>query len=470
MNLYPALQFEMGSWRYYVVKMSTRELAENVKFAYEVYEDRTLDDAIQRVLNETRVKKELVTYLKRQPDRFFSSVVVAALDGNPKFYPVHIADDDRFEVFADDDRLNESFGVLRFDGTQQYYALDGQHRLSSIKTLLDKNNPLSDGAPPGFGKEEMSVVVVVPSADDSDDTFLKKYRRLFSNLNRYAKPTDQVTNIIMDEDDAFAILTRRLVMEHPFFQSAGRDETSRRVKTTKGKNLNETDTYFTSLETLYDLNVRLLSSRERQNSGWGSEDGGQDLATFKRFRPNDEVLDGLYRELVMYWDGLLEELPVLHYDPPNMRLHSIDTDEETPDRTDHLLFWPIGQDLLAELARDLLDYRLSDPDNPTQDDIKSALKGLGQLEWRLHHPPWKFFMLTYDVARSKWKMRSEDRKASMRIALRIQRWVIGEDDLSEDDTDELHLLWQSRLIPAQPPELDQEMWSEVEARRNGILV
>ena len=73
MNIYPALRSQMGSFTYYTVKMSARELSENVKFAYEVYEDRTLEEAIQRILNESRVKKEIVEYLKRQPDRFFSS-------------------------------------------------------------------------------------------------------------------------------------------------------------------------------------------------------------------------------------------------------------------------------------------------------------------------------------------------------------------------------------------------------------
>ena len=55
MNIYPVLRSKMGTWDYYVVKMS----------ASEVHEDRTLDTAIQRILNTGRVKKEIVEYLKR---------------------------------------------------------------------------------------------------------------------------------------------------------------------------------------------------------------------------------------------------------------------------------------------------------------------------------------------------------------------------------------------------------------------
>jgi len=260
MNIFPALRSRMGTWDYYTVKMSARELSQNVMYASEVYEDRTLDEAIQRRLRESRVKKEIVEYLKRQPHRFFSSIVIAALDGSPRFDPVEITANPRFAIFRGDSRLNGAFGVLTFDGTQKYYALDGQHRLSAIKTLLDRTEPTSDGVPIGFENDEFSVIVVVPSQEDSHETFMQKYRRLFSNLNRYAKPMDQATNIIMDEDDTFAILTRRLITDNAFFQSdARRQRESRRIKTEKGKNLKTGDPYFTSIEKLYELITKLLS-------------------------------------------------------------------------------------------------------------------------------------------------------------------------------------------------------------------
>ena len=36
MNIYPALHSRMGTFTYYTVKMSARELSENVKYASEV--------------------------------------------------------------------------------------------------------------------------------------------------------------------------------------------------------------------------------------------------------------------------------------------------------------------------------------------------------------------------------------------------------------------------------------------------
>lgn len=468
MNLYPALRSKMGEWNYYVVKMNARELSQNVYFASEIYEDRTLDEAIQRILDESRVKKEIVEYLKRQPNRFFSSIVVAALEGNPVFYPVEITDDPQFVTYRNNQRLNEAFGVLQFDGTQKYYALDGQHRLKAVKTILNRNDPLSDGVPEDFEKDEFSVIVIVPNQEDSNETFMQKYRRLFSNLNRYAKPMDQATNIIMDEDDVFAIITRRLITENDFFKSAGKHRESRRVKTKKGKNLTTKDPYFTSIETLYEMNIELLSSSQRIPKGWGQTgEEGMDLKTFKRFRPSEDYIDSLYNELVIYWEALLTELPILRSKPTKMRIHDL-LKRESDDETDHLLFWPIGQQMLAEIARELLNERLHDQENPTSETVRFALKGLGQLEWQLHQAPWVHFLLIKSTSTKRWNMRSEERAKAVRCGRIIQQWILGLEYEDEDFAENLKNQWKNFLIPAQSEETVDELWQQVEDRKSAM--
>ena len=463
MNLYPAMSAQMGRWDYYLVKMNMREVAESVKFAHDIYEDQTLDEAIQRSLNEPRVKTKIVTYLQRQQDRFFASIVVAALGGNPKWYPVLIEGDPRFEVLAADERLNKSFGVLAFDGSQEYYALDGQHRLAAIKTLIDPTNPEALYAPDGFRDEEISVLVVVPKEAELPDEFLQRYRRLFGNLNRYAKPMDLVTSIIMDEDDAFAIVTRRLISSHEFLMAPGRQRESARVKTEKGKNLKTNDPYFTSLETLYAMNISLLNARYR-GYRWGAE--GWDRKGFQMIRPDDEYLDALFNELVMYWNALLEVLPVLRSDPVTMRIHDLQGDEEGG--SDHLLFWPIGQMLLADVARDMLDHRLDDVENPSPESVRAALAGLGSIEWRLHEPPWRFFLLTQKPG-GGWKMRDEDRAKTLDWGKILVEWLLGVYEPDEAGAEDLFNQWASRLSPAQAPEDVTAMWDEVTAARRSLL-
>ena len=330
MNLYPAIQARMGSWTYYIMRMTMRDVAESVRFAADMWADRTLDEAIQRVLDEGRVKKEIVQYLTRQDHRFFSSIVIAALGGNAEWIPLEISEVPSMQLLSNYEPLQDTFGVLRFDGRQKYYALDGQHRLCAIKALIDRNSKDWRDAPLSFPDEEISVIVIVRAEGLPEAEFFKRYRRLFGNLNRYAKPTNKVTNIIMDEDDAFAIITRRLITDYEFFKASGRHLDSPRIKTTGGKNLRVNAPHFTSLETLYSINTTLLSSRARRNDEWSN------LTMYKRFRPDDDYIDELYEELATYWDALINVLPELRRDPLTMRCHS--SDELDDEHSDSALF------------------------------------------------------------------------------------------------------------------------------------
>ncbi len=463
MNIYPAIRGTMGRWQYYNVKMSMRELADNVNFAADIYDDKTLDDAIQRVLDESRVKTDLVTYLIRQPDRFFSSVVVAALKGHPQWYPIHMEADERFALFRGDKRLRETFGVLSFDGTQNYYALDGQHRLAAIKALVDPNSDVHPDAPKGFRDEEISVIIVVPMETETHSAFLTRYRRLFGNLNRYAKPTDAVTNIIMDEDDAFAIVTRRLITEHTFFQYSGSQSDSVRVKTKKGKNLRSTDLYFTSLETLYAMNIALLSSRHRKNNGWNAE-GVTNHKDFSKFRPDEDVLDALFDELCLYWNALIGEVPDLTRDPWKMRDHEADSGDGSTE--DSFLFWPIGQEVMAKVARDLMDQQMDDPSAPDPNSVQSAVRGLGALTWDGHAAPWRNLLLVPDDgAKRNWRVRSEERKRVLDLVRRILWWQLGLEELTDEEIDDLRTAWASLLLPALDDATKEELWSQIETTR-----
>jgi len=464
MNLYPALRARMGDWVYYIVKMKMRELAQEVAFASEVHTDATLDDAIQRALNESRAKTSIVDYLRRRDDRFFGSVVVAALGGKPKFYPVQITDDPQFSVFKDQG-LDEAFGVLTFSGGQKYYALDGQHRLKAIKTLLDRNSGDPTDAPDGFADEEISVLLIVHQEGEDTDEFRQKYRRLFSSLNRYAKATDADTNIIMDEDDAFAILTRRLITEHEFFRAPGRQKDSFRVLT-KGKNMQSGQAHFTTLQTLYAMNELLLSSNSRENDGWGSSAGAgtmeRDRKKFKQFRPDEDYLDTLYDELTVYWDAILQVLPVLRHDPAKLRQHSADA-RSGDSQHDLLIFWPIGQELLARMCRRLLDSRLKDVTKPTVADAVRALQPLYEIDWELHRAPWRHLILIGDGG--SFKMRSEERKEAIQKAENILAWVLKHDDLKADEVAELRDEWKKMLVPQPTPEEVALMWKHVEDMR-----
>ena len=459
MRIYPAIRASLGDWKYYIVRMKMREIAHEVQLAHDIYEDQTLSDAVQRTLGEKRVKEEIVGYLANRPDRFFSSIVVAAMEGEPAWTPVDIDSATVPEVFTKSTTLRDSFGILSFGDEPKYYALDGQHRVAAIKLLV--NGTADKEPPPGFDDDLLSVIVVLREEHDvPEGEWMRRYRRLFSSLNRYAKPTDIDTNIIMDEDDLFAILTRRLITDHEFFQAPGRQKESFKVQT-KGKNLTTNATYFTTLQTLYAANSTLLKTRKRMNENWYIRKVDYQI------RPEEESIDNFYNELSDYWDAILEVLPDLKHPPAEMRHHNI-SDDSNGKYQDHLVFWPIGQELFARLVRSLLDDKFPQTGQATINKMKMALNPIVQISWELHNAPWRHLLLVKTHSDDSWRMRSEDRKLAIEIANRILRWMVNLDNLDEEEEKELRTEWESMLYTSTQEENDR-MWAEIKQIREQII-
>ena len=450
--MYPAIKARMGDWSYYIVRMTMREIANEVNLATDEWEDPTLGDAIQRELNESRVKRGLVNYLGHRQDRFFSSLVVAAIGGNPSFEPATPPDWMKSKSFR------ESVGLLAFDDNPKYYALDGQHRLQAIKEVL--SNPTS--TPPEFGTEQVSVIVVAREEQHKDeDIWLQRYRRLFSSLNRYAKPTDKDTNIIMDEDDVFAIVTRRLISDHKQFRAAGRQRDSFRVLT-KGKGLKSGAPHFTSLQTLYAMNATLLTTPDRERRLGGLKGVKASL----QFRPEEELIDDDYASVARHWDAILGVVPALRTDPTKMRAHEIP--DPNPDGfQDHLLFWPIGQEMFAGGVRWMLN-RAGLGEEATTAEMIRELRPFGAVPWELHEPPWRHLLLVKADEESGWKMRSEDRKPALALAERLLQWVSGAYDLDDSEIAELKRNWTDLLYPPLVSSAADAEWQRIEAVRADI--
>ena len=461
MRIYPALKSRMGDWSYYIVRMRMQELASEISFSSDIYDDYTLGDAIQRALDESRVKKQIINFLAKRDDRFFSSLVVAAIGGDPRWYSVKMDEKVVPEMIADSDVMKDSFGILSFDKDPKYYALDGQHRLAAIKMLLEQKEGVPK-LPPGFENEFVSVLVVLRRPEDKDEKqWRRRYRRLFSSLNRYAKPTDRDTNIIMDEDDSFAIVTRRLISEHDFFRAPGKEKDSFRVQTS-GKNFKDDSPHFISLQALYDVNRMLLSSKQRRLTGWGTDGAKEkDVKQFIAFRPEEDVVDGFYEEAARYWDALLDTLPDLKKKPRDMRKH-----DESKRGMDHAAFWPIGQEVLAEVTRDLLDARVEDASTAKPSALKAALAPLAFLPWDLHEVPWRGLLLVED--KGVWKMRSEGRKPAVEAAKKVIRWLLGLDDLDGEELEALEADWASNYYPNLAGPAATKTWDGLVALRKKI--
>ncbi|MCY0940124.1 MULTISPECIES: DNA sulfur modification protein DndB [Streptomyces] len=195
----PAFEAKVGNWTYYSCLMSYAQVAREINFAHELGGNRDLGTMIQRGVG-TRTEK-ITDYLLTNENRFLGAIIIAVWGGDPNYLSVEMDSENQAVLQG----LDRNFGVLTFDGTQQFFALDGQHRLKAIKDAIKQN--------PELGSEDINVIVV-PHFDTPDGR--RRTRRLFTNINRNAKSTNSQENIALDEDDSFAILTRRLLDDDPF--------------------------------------------------------------------------------------------------------------------------------------------------------------------------------------------------------------------------------------------------------------
>jgi DNA sulfur modification protein DndB len=200
MKTFPCIRGKIGDWTYYTTNIRMTELVNYVKFADQIFPRNDLDQVMQRDL--TNRSLQISDYLLKNEQRFMGSLIVAAVGGEPKFVPISFGDESVYS-FAEG-----KLGFLRFDGSEQYYALDGQHRLAAIKDALSKDSK-------ELAKDEVSLIIVWHDDNDEGRT---RARRLFTTVNRYAKKTSKAEDIAFDEDNPVDIYTRRLVREHKFLK------------------------------------------------------------------------------------------------------------------------------------------------------------------------------------------------------------------------------------------------------------
>ena len=276
--LLPALRAQMGDWTYYITSMTLQELAQRVTTASAFHQSKRLDELIQRSLSPRA--GDIAKYLLSQPQRLFGTLVVGVYGGEPEWLEVEIREGAR-PWDEGNERLDGAIGLLRLSGTEQLFALDGQHRLVGTERALKTD--------PSLGNEEVAVMFVGHSTDQAG---LERTRRLFSTLNRYAKPVSKRDIIALDEDDAVAIVTRRLVDSHRLFTD--------RISLGSTKAVPASDRVsFTSIVALYDCVGMIVKT----HSAWKPK--------HKKIRPSDETLDQLARHCADYWNIVMDEHQVL---------------------------------------------------------------------------------------------------------------------------------------------------------------
>lgn len=352
----PAFQARVGDWNYYICLMKYAQVAREVQFAHELGGNKDLNTLIQRGLS-TRTDA-IVEYLLRNTHRFLGALIIATWGGAPEFVPLSMDDPEGMLKGVDSE-----FGVLTLDGTHQFFALDGQHRLKAIKDATKKD--------PALGAEDICVLLVA-HFDTPDGR--ERTQRLFTNINRNAKTTTAAENIALDVDDGFAVTTRNLLTRHPFLSRQGVVKVFSKPPNENGQftlatnQVPKTDkAALTTITVLYDM-LREFS--------FGLDPAMSDLAT----RPSDEVLDDSYNILAERLDELFAAA-----DGIETRLTSATNaaDIRAPKGQEglgHPLMRPVAQRAVARALRSIVDdRRLTWPE---------SLDRLRRLDWQLRAAPW----------------------------------------------------------------------------------
>ncbi len=368
-----SLRARMGDWVYYIGLLRMEDIAERISIVEEIHSSKSLRDLLQRQLTDRSA--DISKYLLSQQQRFFNAIVVGTYGGNPKWGELAISDKDLIMELPD--YLEGTLGILTLEGTEKLFAIDGQHRVSGIRQAVEND--------PSLLEEEVCVIFVSSVSQEyrsKDPEGFQRTRRLFSTLNRYAKPVGKKEIIALDEDDAIAIITRWLVEENPLFQD--------KISLKQTKSLSVADNVsFTSILTLYDvLDIYL------QEKGW---------KYFKRFRPPEEKLNQLYKNSNDLWEILVKNFKCLKELQKSSSADKI-AGKYRDRNGGHLLFRPIGLLILVKVLIHQIDSGLA---------LADAVKKLSKVPMQISEDPWAG--LLWDVKNRRMITAGENQKAAIKL-------------------------------------------------------
>jgi DNA sulfur modification protein DndB len=348
-TLLPSIRSCVGDWNYYVTTLTFDEVSRLVKSPDEVHERKRLAEWIQREAIEAH-SGAIAQYIANNPQRFLGSLIVGVYGGSPDWTPIKVKIANSADISDEQmERVEGCLGLLQLSGGEKLFAIDGQHRVAGIKLVIEKaaqDDPIRND----------SVSAIFVGHDPDSETGKQRTRRLFTTVNKKAKIISKAAKIALDEDDGFAIVTRRLIDNHWLFE----DE-RKYILYGSGGSIPATDeTALTSVVGLSEIVKDLYGSNKN----------------FDQERPNDESLQVHFDLCVSFLDQLLEQSP--EYKSVFKEAKAI-PGYYRKGENNHLLFRPAGQRVFARAVQLLLSR---------QEEIGSAIGKLLAADMRIQHDDW----------------------------------------------------------------------------------
>lgn len=188
---------------YYQANIAFGDIARNVDLPEEVLGDDLFDkeNSMQRKLNWKRVRDEMVPYLKN-PDAFYSSISLFIIPRDFK----EVEEGKGYEYKPSND-TNTDLGTLEIDSSMILFPADGQHRVGSIKEILNPKNPDYD---PNVASVTLPVILIPFRSRE-------QVRQFFADLNQNAKNVNKSMGISFGTRDPIARIVKSLETSVPLF-------------------------------------------------------------------------------------------------------------------------------------------------------------------------------------------------------------------------------------------------------------
>lgn len=405
MNTIGCIRAQQGTTPYYIAKMPAGQLIDLVGFAKEMpeWDSMTADEKMQREIDVNRVVTELVPYIVEDIDRFFGCLIVDIYQGFDEMIFESVGDVIPNLPAAYKIPLQD-MGFLTFPGNERLIALDGQHRLLSLKIAIKGETGIPQTPTkkkvqswnalkphPELAGEEISVIFV----EHTDNI---KIRKIFNKVNRYARQTSRSDNIITSDDDIFAVIARKLISDgEPLASIKGIDLVNWKNNTlsTRSKNL-------TTLSALYTIAETLLKD-DRYSS---------------KIMPSPDKVENAYNVVANFWKLSLNGIEAF-----KQYISLTEADKTVSDlRKKNLLLKPVTQMAIAHTAHMAQIKGIS---------WKNIIERLNKIDWSFDNELW-FNILIIPSANKKMITGKEAIRAAGMV---ISYMVMGKEMTKEELTD-----------------------------------
>ncbi len=353
----PALQGKFGDTEYYLTTMKVGEFVRTVRLPRDIpgWEDLSIEERYQRDINLARVRKGLAPYFANEVHRFSGSLILAVMHDEGMVFEPLTKFGGRSGVPALYQSAAGDMGFLTMRGDEILVPLDGQHRAKAFKFAIDgvddNNRPIEHAkSNTDLAQDQVSIILV-----RFEPT---RARHIFSKINRYAKPTSKADNLITDDDDAMAVMTRELLSEEGVIPA--------RLVKLGANTLNKTAPEFTTISTFYDSTIDIVKGLNTIGAGSVNQ-------------MTDEQRECVTEDVRRVWKKLLSGIDLWAKAVADASTEGDGTRREIREQT--VLGKPIGQRALVNAFMTMRDCC----DGVPEDEL---CKRLNRINWDLGDEIW----------------------------------------------------------------------------------